>query len=488
MDIYFSKIYHSKPFYKHKKKWFLLGVCFLFVMLRLPSLIEPYWYGDEGIYQVVAHALLSGRTLYKDIWDNKPPLLYILYASVNANLFLIKLLSLLSGLFSVIAFFFLSQKIFKKNLSSYLSTLVYSILFGLPLLEGNIANAENFMLLPIILAAYFIFSYTNIKKNVYIILAGFLLSVAFITKTVAVFDFSAFLLFTLLIDWKDRRVVSIKTLLSFIIPFLSLLFVCFVYFISKGAVSEFISSVFLQNVSYVGNQNQLFLPMGTLILKTVLLLILIACIIKFRKKLPTTSIFIYIWVSFALYDTFFSARPYTHYLLMLLPAFSLLVGQFYDKVKTKMIDGVVVVVIILLACLYFPLYIKVIPYYLNYINFLSNNEDVVDYQTFFDKNTPRDYDIANFIKTNVDDNESVFLWSDSAQIYALSNKLPIGKYIVAYHITFYKDADIIAKEQIEKVKPKYIIQTIDEPIIKDVLSSYQLRYIMEGAKIYEREI
>lgn len=482
------RVYHSKQFYSQRKKWFLLFVCFLFIIFRLPSLIEPYWYGDEGIYQVVAHALLSGRTLYKDIWDNKPPLLYLLYASVHANLFLIKLLSLLSGLFSVVTFFFLSQKLFKKSLSWYLATLVYSILFGLPLLEGNIANAENFMLFPIILSAYFIVSYINIKKSIYIMLAGFFLSIAFITKTVAVFDFSAFLLFTLLIDWKDKRIVSIKTLLSFIIPFLSLLFVSFVYFISKGAVNEFISSVFLQNVSYVGNQNQLFLPMGTLILKTMLLLIPIACIIKFRRKLSPTSTFIYIWVLFALYDTFFSARPYIHYLLMLLPAFSLLVGQLFERNKTKVIDVVAVIVIILLACLYFPLYIKVVPYYDNYINFLFNKKDIVDYEAFFDRNTPRDYDIANFIKAHVDTNESVFLWSDSAQIYALSNKLPIGKYIVAYHITFYKNADIITKEQIEKVQPKYIIQTIGEPIIKDILSSYQLKYIMEGAKIYEREI
>jgi hypothetical protein len=89
---------------------------------------------------------------------------------------------------------------------------------------------------------------------------------------------------------------------------------------------------------------------------------------------------------------------------------------------------------------------------------------------------------------NVSKDESVFLWSDSPQIYALSNKLPIGKYVVAYHIKFYKNADIVTKEEIETATPKFIIQTVDGPLVNDILSSYQLRYIIEGAKIYERQI
>ncbi len=125
---------------------------------------------------------------------------------------------------------------------------------------------------------------------------------------------------------------------------------------------------------------------------------------------------------------------------------------------------------------------------MNFIAFISNSESVLDYENFFDRNTPRDYALASFIELHVDKNEDVFLWSDSPQIYALSNKLPIGKYIVAYHIKFYKNAEIVTKNQIEKVKPKFIIQTVQGPIENDILSTYKLRYIMDDTKIYEREI
>src|ERR1035437_9026345 len=92
--------------------WFLIFTSFLFFILRLPSLFEPLWYGDEGIYQVVGTALNHGRLLYSQIFDNKPPLLYWLYAILQSDQFTVRLLSLIFGILSIIIFFFLSKKLF----------------------------------------------------------------------------------------------------------------------------------------------------------------------------------------------------------------------------------------------------------------------------------------------------------------------------------------------------------------------------------------
>ncbi len=488
MKSFFLRIYRSKSFYQYRDAWFLLFICTVFVLLRIPSLIEPHWYGDEGIYQVIGRALLSGKTLYKDIWDNKPPLLYIIYALVNGNLYLIKLLSLFAGLFSTVLFFMLSKKIFSNSWSFYISTTVFSILFGLPILEGNIANAENFMLLPIIGAAYLVFCYTENKKRANIIFAGLLLSIAVITKIVAVFDFAAFMTFIL---FSGRVVISnqnVRRILDFFLSTISLLVICFVFFLTLGIPREFISAVFLQNVSYVGEQNKFIFPMGILVIKTVLLLGGLIVIYLNRTRISKISLFIYLWAIFSLYNAFFSERPYIHYSLVMLPVFSLLIGQLFEKTKVRLLNLVAIGIVCYVAYFHFQIYLRSIPYYNNYLKFIMNKEHIVEYEAFFDRNTPRDYDIANFIRMNIKGNERVFLWSDSAQIYALSNRLPIGKYVVAYHITFYKNADTITKQQIDKEQPKYIIQTMDVPVVDNILSSYQLRYIMDGTKIYEREI
>ena len=63
----------------HKKELsFLSVVIFLIIILRVPSIFEPYWYGDEGIYLTIGNALAQGETLYRDIHDNKPPFIYLL--------------------------------------------------------------------------------------------------------------------------------------------------------------------------------------------------------------------------------------------------------------------------------------------------------------------------------------------------------------------------------------------------------------------------
>ena len=148
---------------KSRDFWFLLITSFLFFLLRLPSLFEPYWYGDEGIYQVLGRAMNQHLLLYRDIWDNKPPLLYFVYSLFGSDQFWVRLFSLIIGLLTIIAFYILSKKLFEKEKIIWVSTALFALLSGLPLLEGNIANAENFMLLPIITAGILVLKSTETK-------------------------------------------------------------------------------------------------------------------------------------------------------------------------------------------------------------------------------------------------------------------------------------------------------------------------------------
>ena len=97
---------------KSKSIWFLLFISFAFFLLRWPSLFEPYWYGDEGIYQAVGLLIRSGAPLYSGAWDNKPPLLYLLYALFNSDQFLIRFVSLIFGIVSIWVFYLLAKRLF----------------------------------------------------------------------------------------------------------------------------------------------------------------------------------------------------------------------------------------------------------------------------------------------------------------------------------------------------------------------------------------
>ena len=58
----------------------LILILFFTLLLRVPSLLEPFWHGDEGVYMAVGQALLKDLSLYTGAFDNKPPAIYLLSA------------------------------------------------------------------------------------------------------------------------------------------------------------------------------------------------------------------------------------------------------------------------------------------------------------------------------------------------------------------------------------------------------------------------
>jgi hypothetical protein len=64
----------------------LLVITVLFVIVRaLPILSFPIG-NDQGTYLTIGQGLLEGKQLYRDLWDNKPPGIFIVYAGI-AKLF-----------------------------------------------------------------------------------------------------------------------------------------------------------------------------------------------------------------------------------------------------------------------------------------------------------------------------------------------------------------------------------------------------------------
>src|SRR6185369_12395776 len=130
-------------------KWLFI-VLIAIIILRIPTFFEPYSYGDETIYLTLGEGMRHGLTLYKDIHDNKPPLLYAT-AALAGSLFWFKAILCFWMIGTTVLFWKLTEHLFpkKKNLQC-IATIVFAILTTLPLLEGRTANAELFMLGPTI--------------------------------------------------------------------------------------------------------------------------------------------------------------------------------------------------------------------------------------------------------------------------------------------------------------------------------------------------
>lgn len=484
---------------KSKSFWFLLIVFLVFFLLRLPSVIEPDWYGDEGIYQVVGMAINNGHILYSEIWDNKPPLLYLTYALFQGDHFTMRFFSLIIGLLTTGLFFALSQLMFKNLKASIVTTLLFTILFATPLIEGNIANAENFMLLPIILAALIIYKTTNEKNHRPfalrpLLFAGFLLGIAFLFKIVAIFDLAAFLCFLLIIGLPKKLTLfrisllrdSCFMILGFIIPLL----ITILYFVLHNALPDFIRATFSGMFGYVGYGNTFFIPQGFLIVKLLLLTGIIGLLTITRTKLSQPTLFIFLWLSFSLFNAFFSGRPYIHYMLVLLPSFCLFVGLILStRTRKRQLQlSLLLLLVITTIFISFKTYgvKKMLLYYQNAYLFVIGQKDVSSYQTFFDRKTPRDYQLASYIKMHTKPGDPLLIWGDNPQIYALSKTLPITKYTVAYHTRQDKDGFVTTQKAINTIQPKYIIMLSEAPNFPFYLSGYSQKFSLERATIYEK--
>jgi len=475
-----------KRLQKAKEFWFLFITSVFFFILRFPSLFEPYWYGDEGIYQVLGMGIRQGKLLYRDIFDNKPPLLYIFYSFFNGEQFWVRLLNLAFGIGCVIAFFYLSKSLFKNKKIAFLTTSIFAILLGLPIIEGNIANAENFILLPVILGALFITWQKHFNYKYFF--AGLLVGLAFLFKIVAIFDFAAFLIFIIFTRFNfNFKNLKNKTLpvYSFILGFIIPIGLTAIIFAIQGAFSDFTKATLFSNVGYVGYGNKFLIPQGLLILKLLALSLFTWFIFKKKDKLSIEGIFIYLWFAFSLYNAFFSQRPYTHYLLVLLPSFCLLIGFLFDNAVFRRFTLVVFLITTILVLQNFWFFKKTTYYYQNFFSFLINPDNTVGYQRFFDRNTPTDYKLASYINTHVLESESIFIWGNNAQLYKLTNKLPLVKYAVAYHISNYKDGYPLTKKALFDTKPKLIIVMPNVPPYPFTISGYNLKTI-DKVLIYER--
>ena len=483
---------------KNRNFWFLLIASFIFFLLRFPSLFEAYWYGDEGIYQVLGLAIKAGRLLYRDIWDNKPPLLYMLYSLFSSDQFTMRLVSLVFGVLSLIVFFALSRKLFEEkegNKIAIFSTVIFGLLFALPIVEGNIANSENFMLLPIILSGFLIFTAKEkMAKNI-LILSGFLLGVAFLFKIVGIFDFAAFFSFLFILNlpkkisnFKNIVYAQIYFLLPFVLGFLLPIAASSLFFLFHGfsVFKYFLQATFVQNVGYVGYGNKFIIPQGLLISKLLLLSLFLLFILAKRNIFSKTTLFVLTWFAFSLFNAFFSGRPYTHYVLVLIPSFSLLIGLlFWDK-KYRFPLILIFIVSFYLILKNFSFYGKTFFYYQNFFSFITGRETVAQYRGFFDKKTPVDYELAQFIKTKTKKDDNIFIWGNNAQVYTLSDKLPPGRYTVAYHITGYKDGIENTKEAFLKQEPKLVIIMPDQSQIPFSLYNYGKVVKIDNVLIYER--
>lgn len=444
----------------------------IFFLLRLPSLFEPYWYGDEGIYLALGQGIRHGLTLYSQIHDNKPPTLYYL-AALSPTVFYFRLLLLLWMIPTVYFFSKLAKKFLAPKLASW-STLLFVVLTSIPLLEGNIANAEIFMLLPTILAVLFLFKNKVKLKDFFF--SGFLLGFAFTIKVPVAIEF-AFLFLWILALFKEKFVVKLKNLFIFTLAFFLPIFLYLLYFASRGALNAFLFSALFQNFGYLSSwasgSHQSSLASGGLLTRGVIMLFLwlLAYLLCRRQKVSREFFFISAWFFAALMGALLPGRPYPHYLIQLLPPLCLLLFYF----KKYFFATLLTLFVFAFSLFRFKFYYyPVFSYYKNFIEYVFT-KDKDKYYRYFGSDVPFYSQISTRVQQLSRPGDRLYIWGNQAQLYPLSGRLPATKYLVAYHVADFKAHDLTIS-QLKTTTPKLIVYFPDDSRSFPALDQFISRY------------
>ncbi len=469
------------------KKWhaenkYLVWIVLAITILKIPSLFEPYWYGDEGVYLTLGLAIRKGLVLYSQIHDNKPPLLYI-FSALAGNLMWLRVMLMVWSAANIYTIGKLAQNIFKKKWLAYLVATVFGVFTTIPLLEGNIANGELFMIMPATAAVLLLISKIQGSRFKYL-LVGLLFAIGFLFKVPIAFDLFGIGLW--MVFFQEKKIFDLKGLVNglwVILGFAIPVAIITGYFFIRGAGWEFVHAAFLQNVTYlaswrtgyiaasgVGNQSGLVMRLGVAVVATVLIWVL-------TLKEKSKRRLIYVWFIWALFGALLSERPYPHYLIEVVAPASLLVGTVVTKkIKWSILATILLVGLLVAGIVKYKFYFfSVGKYYVNYGKYVTKQTSLREYYDSFDTKTDQTYLISSYLKMRTTPEESVFIWGDEPYIYALADRLPPGRFTVAYHVLDFDGKEETLKA-IEAKKTPFIVVIGNTQQFKELNSLITAKY------------
>lgn len=403
----------------------LLTLVFAFV-LRYPSLFEPRWYGDEGIFAAIAQNIRHGRTLYSGAWDNKPPLIFYTYAAVQ-SLFGSGTLALhLTATVFVLATQAVVMVIALRLYSApraLVVGVVFALVMGTPVIEANLAMTETFMILPTSLAVLaFVLAQQRVeaRRTPYYITTGVLIGIAAGYKQVAVFDGAAIGLMIWLSHERPMRALA-AIAGGFAAPQIGFALL----FLATGSFGAYWYAI----VGSLGVYSELSDAGPFAKFAGYLPALLAAAWLIRRKQLGgkmSMEFFPALWLAFTIAGATSSAFPFPHYLQQAAPALALLIAgnplarEEEDTGKIALAVGGLLIAAVVTGQFAFAFedrrQLHPIEYYRTFASHQYGTMSDLDYDYYFDGKTIAVRDIVRYID-NDDAGATAYAWSELPWIY-----------------------------------------------------------------------
>jgi hypothetical protein len=432
---------------------------------------------DEGEYAYIAQQMLQGVPPYESAYSMKLPGIYAVYAVIMSvfgqTQSAVHLGLLIVNAATILVIFLLAKNLFGP-LAAVASGCAYAITSLATQVTGLMANAEHFVVLPVLLGILLVYKAENKQRYIRTLAAGLLLGLAFIIKQHGVF-FAVFAALYVLynglrhrpIQWVSVIITEVVFAAGAIAPFA---LVCF-FFRFRGTFDKFWFWTFTYAREYAAavplsdawgifnEQIRLTVKESPIIWFLALAGLLSVFVIRRYRQWALFTIGLLLFSFLAVCPGFYFRG---HYFIFVLPAVAILAGIGFVSLsrlllflkRLSVLDRTIITGAIGLAVAGFSLYQQ--REYLFY-----NSPDEVCRMIYTGNPFPESIEISKFIRENSRPEDTVAILGSEPQIYFYSHRRAATHYIYMYPLMeAHKYAKEMQKEmigEIESAKPEFLV-------------------------------
>lgn len=448
--------------------------------VRIPFLNEPVD-RDSGFFAAIGKSMHEGVALYKDVIDNKPPgvflIFFLLFYFLKPTLFVVNLFVTLWSCSTAVLVYLIAKETLGQK-TAFIASFIFAVFSSSPFIEGTKGMVESFMVSFVLIGLLLFINYLKKHNIIFVFFAGLSLGVGFLFKQVALFDFFAvagciFLLFIFSkhnFGFKGLLRKNILLMCGFIIPFLVFL----VYFYFKGTLADFIFSICTFNFKYTklfgysqGNYWAKFCYFNFAMFKKFSFLYLGGIIFIFqaffsrakKEKGNNYILLLVVWAICTFLGISLTGRFFPHYYITLMPVISIMMANVvvvsFENITSRKISLVHLSIIL---CFLLTITNSILKHYKYYFVYSPVEISMNTYlwEPFVEAKA-----IGYYIKEHTDPKDDLYVWAEEPEIFFYADRKSIDRYWkntpFIYFSSFFPKAPAEVISSLRSKKPKYVV-------------------------------
>lgn len=436
---------------------------------------------DPAAYALISSEVLDGKRLYEDVWDHKPPAIFVVYGAMVSMFGMSERaffgLNVIVVLISLLGIFFAGGLGPGQRPAAVIAAFLWAVLSGNLFMEGRDPNADMFLNASLIWAmAAFLWRPGPRVGTRAVFAAGLCFAIGTLFKPVllasAAFLALAYIVAGLFDGVRARQLLAdcAKMAAAGALAW----FAVAGYFAATGRLDVFFASVFSYNVFYSGNvisnilapingRGELFIDFLWPLPLMMAAGIAVTFFFDLRRALLILALAVSSWVAIALPGQF-----YTHYYQLWLPPVVIATAWafgFLARSEKAFVRGTAYVAGVLALVL--AIWVNV-P---SYQAILAE-----DWKTSTDRPMLLGKEAAERVNVLLEPGETFFVWGDIPNLYILAERRPPAAVVFERHLAGGPMAERLTlrvAEDLARQRPELLVrQTNRRPVFHWVMADF----------------